>query len=82
VQLDDPPRERRPEAGALRLLREERLEDPVAVFDRHARTLVRDLDDQLIAGARGDADRRARLHRVLDQVREHLAHPVLIDDPH
>ena len=57
VRVHDLADDRQPEARALRLGREERVEDPSRIVRRHARAVVGDLDDD--ASRPGPACRRA-----------------------
>jgi len=76
MQLHDTPNDGQPQAGALGLAGEERLEDLVAIVLGHSRPAVGDLDDQAAAlGAHGDGDRRAGGDRVVEQVDHDLADP-------
>ena len=60
VRVDDLPDDGQTQTGALGLGREERIEDAVAQFCRHARTVVRHVDDD----DRRRVLRRARERRV------------------
>ena len=54
----------RPEARALRLGREERIEDPVGQLRRHARAVVGDVDDDGRRRRLDAGERRVRLDRA------------------
>src|SRR5437868_8083337 len=78
VALRDLVDDREAEAAALRRVLVqpvEALEDPLALVDRNAGTVVAYLEDRpLRLGARGDADHaRAVARRVVDDVRGELA---------
>src|SRR5262249_44325843 len=87
VQLDEPLREREPEPGAIALLEAdlgllELLEDPLVILGRDSRSGVRHGHERLAVHPRGlDADvpaRRRELHRVREQVEDHLAQPAFV----
>src|SRR5690349_11065401 len=81
VRLDRPAHDREAEAGAVRLQREERLEEPGERLGRHARTRIADADRRRPVPA-PDAERQPtrtgdlaeRVERVVDQIDEDLAH--------
>src|SRR6516164_1584675 len=88
VLLNDPVRHRKTEAGSLpRLLRrEERIEDAVPQLERHARTVVLDLEHDLVASAAGANDdaprpmsRGDRLLGVVDEIEHDLLELVEVE---